>query len=274
MPWRLRESCGPAGPPGQVGHGCPRCHAGDRNRVDPLTSAGGVGFFTREVQVAVVARLVVEEEAVLEDGDGEGLGRDEQHVEQCVKGDERRDGPPRIAIAAGQAQQRDGVEHLAQRREPDRRTGDRETDDDGRAAPETSIVHPPAVYTSIKLTRSKSPIIIAAAVVGVVRIASAPRGYWQAEEIRIAGRLLTSDGEGSPLLVALAVVAVATDYRFKQLRAEAQTEAEKFELLLEAVAPGRAVQTTRDVFSMLTASPMDIDSGSRVVVRAVRLRRG
>lgn len=43
------------------------------------------------------------------------------------------------------------------------------------------------------------------------------------------------------------------------------------ELLMEALAPGRAVQTIRDVFSMLAAPPMDIDSASRVVVRAVRL---
>ncbi|HUP44596.1 MAG TPA: hypothetical protein VM779_03690 [Thermoanaerobaculia bacterium] len=40
--------------------------------------------------------------------------------------------------------------------------------------------------------------------VGAIRLATAPRGFWHADEIRLAAGLLTFDGGGAPLVVALA----------------------------------------------------------------------
>jgi hypothetical protein len=42
-------------------------------------------------------------------------------------------------------------------------------------------------------------------------------------------------------------------------------------MLLEALAPGRPVQTVRDVFSLLAAPTMNVDTAATTLVRAVRM---
>jgi hypothetical protein len=42
------------------------------------------------------------------------------------------------------------------------------------------------------------------------------------------------------------------------------------EMLIEAVAPGRSLQTARDVFALLAAPTMDVDVAARTLVRAVK----
>lgn len=43
------------------------------------------------------------------------------------------------------------------------------------------------------------------------------------------------------------------------------------EMLIEALAPGRPLQTTRDVFSLLAAPTMDVHTSARTLVRAVKI---
>jgi len=43
------------------------------------------------------------------------------------------------------------------------------------------------------------------------------------------------------------------------------------EVLLEALAPGRPLQTVRDVFSLLAAPTMNVDTAATTLVRAVRM---
>src|SRR5262249_15339410 len=42
------------------------------------------------------------------------------------------------------------------------------------------------------------------------------------------------------------------------------------ELLIEALAPGRPLQTARDVFALLAAPTMNVHTSARILVRAVR----
>jgi hypothetical protein len=41
-------------------------------------------------------------------------------------------------------------------------------------------------------------------------------------------------------------------------------------MLIEALAPGRPLQTTRDVFSLLAAPTMDVHAAARPLVRAIK----
>lgn len=59
-------------------------------------------------------------------------------------------------------------------------------------------------YTSRTLIRRDLPILVAALIVGTIRLLTVPSGFWTAGEVRLSDALLTFDGSGSPLVIALA----------------------------------------------------------------------
>ena len=94
-------------------------------------------------------------------------------------------------------------------------------------------------------------VLLSGAIMGLAVSAMHYTGMWAATFLPLASPVGGTQAPGIDavhltmlvaaaifVIVALAVVAVVTDHRFKQLRATAQSEAEKFALLLEAVPDG------------------------------------